>query len=386
VRWDIQFFQIAIVQCVGVALALALAGCRSVGNGFYPIGIYGSDSAAEMPDIRAAGFNLVTGAADDAWLDNAQKNSLHVLASPGTAAGPTFEPLKARDRIREHDSHPALWGWYLIDEPDLHRVPAEQVRQAHRFFKRAGARKPTVVVLYKGNEAGNYGKIADITMVDRYPIPWLPLADFPKHMHMARLALGPDEPMIAIIQAFDWSAWPNLVPGEKNLRPPTERELRCMTYCALARGANGLFYYTYSSGKWKIREHPEIWEPLKRVVAEVNSRMPLFQARRVWWPKNHYFANRDLRFNEALEASVLSVQLRVQKGGAKTPAGDYILAVNTTPWAHTYQFTLPWKTGSTVAVLGENRDLVIDGEWAVDQFGPYDVHVYGPIPGKGKSE
>ena len=85
------------------------------------------------------------------------------------------------------------------------------------------------------------GNIADIMMVDRYPVPWLPLANFSQHIHKTRLATDWDRPVIAVIQSFDWTAHQSVLPGEENLRPPTEHELRSMTYSGLAGARTGFF-------------------------------------------------------------------------------------------------------------------------------------------------
>jgi hypothetical protein len=261
-------------------------------------------------------------------------------------------------------------------------------------------------------------------MIDRYPIPWLPLANFGQHVQMARLALPPTKPLIAVIQAFDWNYFPELVPGERNLRPPTEPELRCMTYDALARGANGLFYYAYDDGRWKMREHPETWAALTHVVAEVNTRRPLFQAEPIWWAKSHAFGDPAHRFNAALEGSITSCLLRVRKGNAAIPGGDYVLAVNNTEWTQSYSFNVPERrakmanarqrpskgrgTGEMakkeeeseekpgagrkkpvpsgqpsaeleVPIVGEHRTVAVRRGRITDEFGPYAVHVYGPF-------
>jgi hypothetical protein len=205
---------------------------------------------------------------------------------------------------------------------------------------------------------------------------------------MTRLALGRDKPLIAVIQAFDWASCPEMLPGRKNFRAPTHEEIRCMTYEALARGANGLLYYAYDSGRWKLREHPETWEALRSVVREVNRRLPLFQARPQWWAKHHKFSDPEHGFNAALESSVTSALLRVNEGNAGVPAGDYIVAVNNTENRLEYSFALPrgplvssplsgglWS----IPVLEESRSLVPQNGRLTDAFLPYAVHVYGPI-------
>ncbi|MEE2943411.1 MAG: hypothetical protein VX413_08400 [Verrucomicrobiota bacterium] len=362
-----------------LVMALGSVGCSLVPEAKYPIGIYAVDDKRNLQDVAAAGFNLVTGPANRDFLDEAKANDIGVIASPGAQAGKGFDISKVRSTVDKYDRHSALWSWYLIDEPDMLRVSPMKVSEAHRAVKRAGARKPTSLVLYRGDEAQWYGNIADITMVDRYPVPWLPLANFSQHIHKTRLATDKDRPVIAVIQSFDWTAHQKLLPGEENLRPPNEYELRSMTYSALARGADGIFYYSYRDMHLNERKYPELWDALKRVVAEVRSREALFKAEHVWWPKAHHFENQDTRFNAALEASVQSVLLRVNRGNKRIQPGHYILAVNTTSQSHTYRFRLPWKTEGKVPVTFEDRFAITDGSWVVDRFDPFIVHIYGPL-------
>ena len=111
----------------------------------------------------------------------------------------------------------------------------------------------------------------------------------------------------------------------------------------------------------------------------MRSREALFKAEHVWWPKAHHFENQDTRFNAALEASVQSVLLRVNRGNKRIQPGHYILAVNTTSQSHTYRFRLPWKTEGKVPVIFEDRFAINDGSWVVDRFDPFIVHIYGPL-------
>lgn len=408
----------AILLCImGGA---TLTACRSpqvnATLDFYPLGIYGVKSTNDFPTIRAAGFNVVVGPATASYLDHAHAAGLSVLASPGTAAGPGFNPQAARSAVKELDGHPALWAWYVVDEPDLNLVPPGDVVHANKVIRQAGATKPTALVIYQGYEALHYANLTDFMMVDRYPIPWLPLANFGQHVEMTRLALGPDKPLLAVIQAFDWNSSRELLRGETNLRPPTYAEMRCMTYEALARGANGLFYFRFQAGG-NNPDQEETWEALKAVVREVNDRRALFQGRRLWWPKQHEFGNRATRFNEALQSSITSILLRVETGDANVPAGDYLVAVNNTTNTHTYWCRLPlpgqaapgsrlhnpvaaeltqrnWKRAipkettpgfpATIPVFGEARSIQPLNNWIKDTFEGYAVHVYGPLPKKLK--
>jgi len=358
------------------ALALFACGCSSPLKRSFPVGVYGVRSTADFPEIRQAGFDVVVGPATLDYLGAARQAGLKVLA---TLPPPGLQP--SRD-LRGLDAHPALWAWYLIDEPDLDGVPPSAVRLSQRKLRESGARKPSALTLYQGYDALDYGQITDLLIVDRYPIPWLALANFGQHINMGRLAIGPDKPLFAVIQAFDWTAYPGMLRTPSNLRPPAYEELRCMAYEAVARGANGIFFYEFD-GQWKMRDHPDLWASLKQVVGEIRTREPLFEGRRLWWAKEHEFADPTRAFNAALESSITATLLRVTTGNDCVPAGDYILAINNTPHEVQYSFALPPRratpVGERLPVLGENRSLPPENNRVGDTFAEYAIHVYGPI-------
>jgi len=357
---------------------------------FYPIGLCGARDTNAFPVFQAAGFNLVLGNATQEFLDTAARYQIKVWAGAGRAYGTNVQARAIQKKIRQFDKHPALWAWFLVDEPEMHLIPPAEVLNAHRLYKSAGAKKPTTVVLFKGDAAHDYGDIADITVCDRYPIPWLPVADFGKHLKMARLALGKNKPMVAIVQAFDWSYYPHLLgPGLGPMRPPTYDEIRCMVYLALIERAKGILFYSYDDGpgKWRMPEHPETWDSVCKIVAEINQRLPLFTADHVWWPKRHWFDYTGRRYNAALEASVQSVLLKVKRGNSVVPPGHYILAVNTTDQEQIYSFVPPFERVVKLQVHAENRILVPKNNWLSDTFKPFEVHVYGPMePGDRRPE
>jgi hypothetical protein len=209
---------------------------------FFPLGIFSVRDTNDLATVKHAGFNLVTGPVSQEYLDAARRAGLAVLCSPGTTAGPEFDPALARQAVARFDRHPALWGWYLVDEPDLNWISPDDVRQAHQYLKSLHARKPTALVLYQGASGLNYANIADLTMIDRYPVPWLPLASFGQNVRMMRLALGKDKPLLAVIQAFDWSYYPENLPGEKDLRPPNCEELHDLQHVGRAHHRPVLFF------------------------------------------------------------------------------------------------------------------------------------------------
>ena len=358
-------------------LAALLTGCRSPAPRFFPLGIYAAGSTNNLQAIRAAGFNLVTGPASRDFLQAAGRHQLHVLAAIPSTPGRPFAAAPVESTVRRLDANSNLWAWYVVDEPDLNGISPADVAQASRAVKRFG-RKPTTLVLYSGSDALDYAQIPDILMIDRYPIPWLPLANFSQHVRLARFAAGPQKPLIAVIQSFDWNYFPGLVDNRPNLRVPTYEEIRCMTYSALAEGANGLFYYAYDDGKWRMRDHPDTWDALCKVTSEVNQRLPFFTARHPWSGVYVTYADWASGWNEALNSAVTTVLLEVQPGNATVKKGRYVLSVNITARNLKYQVHLPVPPAS-IAVFEENRNVAVKDGVFSDDIGPYAVHVYGPF-------
>lgn len=374
--------QLVKISSPGLALLLLLlwgiVGCKTYTPHFYPIGIYSVRSTNNFPELKSAGFNIVVGPANKEYLDAAHTIGLKILASPNTTAGPEFDTNKAYRCVRAFDKHPALWAWYLCDEPDLNLISPDYIKFAHKTLKKIRAKKPTAIVLYKGSEALAFGRITDILMIDRYPIPWLPLSNFPLNIRMGRLAAGQSQRLIAVIQAFDWSYYPEFLVDNLQYRPPNYDELRCMVFSALVCGADGIFFYAFDDGRWRMTDHPDTWSAVKNIVNEINKLSPIFSGAIAWWPVKWKCQPSEFRFNESQDPAVQLALIYANTQNLYTPAGWYIVAVNTTAHELTFGFNIPWQI-PTVSVLNEERSIETPRFWLEDKFLPYQVHVYGPM-------
>lgn len=368
-----------------LALVATLSpGCRAPAVAHkeaYPLGMFAVRNPKDFEVLRCVGFNLVVGDASERFLDAAAAAGLRVVATPGTSADRRpFDERRAAEVVRRFDRHPALLAWSLSDEPDLHRIPPARIRSAQACIRRFGGVKPTCLTLFHGREAASFTGITDWLILDRYPIPWLPLADYPKHLRMGRLAAGPDRPVLAVVQAFDWSVFPELLPVPGPRRPPTLQEMRAMTYLALLEGMNGLLFYSFDDSRWRIREHPETWEALKRVVSEIRAREPLFQARLLWRDFDVRYAPGEESRNEALDPVIQAGRVRVRGGTKSMPSGDYVVAVNTVDRPVTWSVGWPGCEETHLPVLGEPTGLPGQRGWFNEIFEPYGVRVWGPLP------
>jgi hypothetical protein len=179
-------------------LALILSGCVQP-RVTLPIGIFDPPPGA-LPELSRAGFNLIVAPASKDILDAAHKSNIAVLMTEG--GGLTAKPA-LQSRLRAFDRHPAAWGWYLRDEPDLHQVSPRRVRSQDQLLKRF-VRKPTMVVLSSGASTEKYSGTADMVAVDWYPVPWSSVGTVSREMRLARLG-SKDGSFLSILQAFDWN-------------------------------------------------------------------------------------------------------------------------------------------------------------------------------------
>jgi len=367
-----------LLGCAGVVVGMGGCAARP---GYFPVGIYGVPKE-DLPRVGEMGFNMVFAPASQDYLDAAQRAGLKVLASPGTSAGQGFDPARARLAAERFDAHPALWSWYLSDEPDLHNVSPGEVVAARRHLRRVGARKPTSLVVFEGGGAAEYGMIPDWMMVDRYPVPWAPIWTFWDHVRLARLATPRRTPLIPVLQAFSWEHYTDLLgPQPGPFRPPTLLELENMAHQAMVVGVDGLFFYTWKARDWDATGDPGFHKALTNVLFRVQERLPLFQAEREWWPQRARFKPADPARDHAVGAPVKSAWLRVHVGTRRVPPGHYWVGVNVMEEPITMEFKLPAFTLSDRLTSLDGKSYPVETQWVGLSFGALETIILGPFGG-----
>lgn len=361
-------------------MVFGLGGCATR-PAFFPVGVYGAPKE-DLPLVKHAGFNTVFAVASQDYLDAARQAGLKVLATAGTSAGQGFDPARARLAVASLDAHPALWSWYLIDEPDLHNVPPGEVVAARRHFRRVGARKPTSLVVFDGGSAADYGSIPDWMMVDRYPVPWAPIWTFGHHVRLARLGTPGRTPLVAVLQAFSWEHYPDMLgpsyPGP--FRPPTQLEMENMAHQAMVVGVDGLFFYAWKARDWDATSEPGFHGALTNVLSMVQERLPLFQAEKEWWPYWARFKPADPERDQTVGAPVKSAWLRVRRGTPRVPAGHYWVGVNVMEEPVTMEFKLPVFTLNDHLTSLDGKTYPVENQWVRLSHGALETVILGPFP------
>ncbi len=218
----------------------------------------------------------------EADLDLAESLGLKVMFELGVYVKEVFEVEPGEEdgrRLREVVSrfrrHPALLGYYLVDEPYAPQVA--RVRRAREMIRRLDPDHPTLAPsLGRAFYYKPTSELCDIFMLSCYPVPYLPIGEVGRRLDQARSMIGSDKPMWFVAQTVglrgnDWF--------------PTPAEARCMVFQALTRGVSGFFYFSWigdqphQSGPI-ASSNPVFWEALKALTHELHDIAPRWLAGR----------------------------------------------------------------------------------------------------------
>lgn len=343
------------------------------GKPYFPVGMYtlqdkdGKDHDAVLREASEAGFNTTVFYASNLQgvmplLDAAHRNGIRAFiypTPPFSVAGVETTLANAAKDIAAKKDHPALLGWYLVDEPEgIGKGAVDKTRELYQIVREADPDHPCSLVIMSPGAAAKYRACTDIMWIDPYPIPHAPVTYVTDCVAGAVKAVEKDKPVWAIPQAFDWAMWHT---GKINgVHRPTPEEERCMTYLALVHGAKGIIYWAHTASKYYIRDYPDHWAYMKKLAGELHDLSPVL-------------LTPDADVKVSLSPQNAPVDTMVKRLNGKT----YVFTVNHDAKACTARISLPGSNASRpVEVLFEQRSVNVEkGSWT-DDFKPLEVHVY----------
>ncbi|MBQ9873964.1 MAG: hypothetical protein IJM30_05840 [Thermoguttaceae bacterium] len=308
------------------------------GEPFFPIGIYGvcerdfngNDIDEAFRGLKEAGFNFAHSYSmprEDKFLRAAEKYGFKLWS---VARFPD-------ERFVEVERHsPAIIAWYLGDDTSFNTTPSE----LYDYFDSCKAVDPSRLTVQAdpidaGKEISNYRPYVagtDAFLPEIYPVHGTEegsgdacvaqtVQDVKRSFADARDANDGPKAIWPIIQYFEGWGW---------RRFPTYKELRGMSFGALAAGANGITWYTYGGFvdpsknmyNYGATTTPERWKNISTVATQIRELTPVLLERTdpTAQPKATILSGSKL--NRVGEESIAFLFKRRE-------GSNYLLAVNT---------------------------------------------------------
>ena len=261
------------------------------GTRIFPIGIY-QVATNYLDEVKAAGFDVVhmyawESSQDDTaprgYLDACRKAGLkafigfdrgswnRVVPSFGVCGG-NFGHIARR--VAALSDHPALFCWYLFDEPniDYQYVSPSRLTACANLIRALDPDHPVVVSTY-GEMMRDY--------VPSYDTHWSQLYNTCKMNHKELVAqrerIGQSTPVTMLVSSY--ARTKKL--ADKDDFPIKEKAFRSRTYLSLVEGANGLFWWWFArdNGLYvTAAECPKAWQQQIKVVGELREMLPIVNA------------------------------------------------------------------------------------------------------------
>ncbi len=264
-------------------------------------------------------------------------------------------------------AHPAIWGWYLADEPELASDPATAHYRLltnpgyYPLVKAADPNRPAWLVL-SGSTRSGWNDVSDIVAVDIYPSygaaefensqlrnsydTWRQGLDWAQNYNKS--------PFVAVVQGFGsgHGLWDDL----------TLAEMKYHVLTAVVQGADKiLFWCDEWANSWTMNVANTVIRMIHDMRSEMANGIVNDPAIAVSQPTSN------LAYNHGASGD-RHVILAVNIANRSSRAGATLSNV---------QFTLPaGLRPSQVEVLDEGRTIPVTNGVFTDTFSPFQVHAY----------
>ena len=263
--------------------------------------------------------------------------------------------------------HPAIWGWYLADEPELAANPVTAHYRLltnpgyYALVKAADPNRPAWLVM-SGSIKSGWNDVADMVGIDMYPS--YGTAEFQNRSMrnsydtwesgLNYAGTNNKGPFIAVVQGFGsgHGPWDDL----------TLAEMKYHVMTAVVQGVDKiLFWYDGWANAWTLNIAGQVQRMIRDMKTELENGRPNDPSIVVSQPATNLAYNHGANGNRH---AILAVNI----ANRRNISGATLSNV---------QFTLPAGVTTTqVDVLDENRSIPVTNGSFTDTFNPFQVHAY----------
>ncbi len=341
---------------------------------YYPVGFYCyspvQESLSEEEVVR--GFNMMspyqkiipkTADYRQAYMDRCARLGMKVhynllsaaggggVGSSRAPKGQSYKQKRQRlvNEINRFKNHPALLAWYISDEPTGHGENPDSLKAIYDLIKSIDPYHPVSIVFMAPKQARKYADAMDIVMADPYPVPNQAISLVGTTIRNLKKEFLGEKAVWIVPQAFGGAEWWG--------REPSSRELRAMTWLAVAGGATGIQYFV-RNGPNGFPKSTATWGECGKMALEILEIQP-------------YLIQGELVSGFSTNEKGIRISVRELNGEI------LIITVNEDNSPKKLQINSPFSlSGSRIDVLFENRQLTSDGNEINDLIDGYGIRVY----------
>jgi hypothetical protein len=274
----------ARVVLTGLTLVVALGMRPAVARGL-EAGIYGlattGDFESAAKKAHEAGFDMAVVNAKRAALDVLHANGLKAIVALWLRREAVKdeeswkqEVERVRESILQVRDHPAVFAWYLTDEPDGAGIPVEKVKELCDVVRSVAPNTPLFAVFDDPRRWAPYLELFDIVAVDPYLrrnasgqyAAVTVVSDWLDQLHNDLKRLWLERRVWVVLGAFDLRPKSG---APRRYRKPTPDEFRGMYGLARRSNVEGVLVYTYGFGSTELNhgwnlpiEDPPLWSAI----------------------------------------------------------------------------------------------------------------------------
>lgn len=341
----------------------------------FPLGWFAALKALDTPaKIAGEGMNIVMPYVQEydnsiisTFLDSAQAAGVEVLLELRRSAIQTGDRAAVVEFVRRFKHHPAVFGWYLYDEPEVTKISPQILKQLYQTIKHEDSSRPVTMSFALEGRLRNirqYREAADILMFNIYPgrvgVP--EFGGFQKtrfyrylNKRAARYA-STREGFWPVLQGYGENS--QGIPQFKR-RLPTMAEERYMFYTSVLAGADGLFFWAHYRAQQSWID--SVLTPIVKEFADYTTTVK----------------------TQPLVDKVTANRSIIQTALYKNPVSNryLLIAINHGAKKIETSFTVERSVYTkSVEVITEERYIRLsdksDNRTFKDVFNPYEVHIY----------
>jgi Glycosyl hydrolases family 2, TIM barrel domain len=250
--------------------------------------------------------------------------------------------------------HPALFMWTLIDEPEIRKIPVEEVKRAYDLVKSIDPNHPIQTNLCNPDLFNYYSGTSDIASYDRYPYPYINLSEIYNLNKIILESVNNKKPLLCYLQTYN----------NTGNSLPTPEWLRAEIYLCITQGMNIFSYYSFVERNplWKsMANSQELQSNIRKYNIELYFLTDMLNAPQVNIPEISALKDNSIHY--------VYKQVKGEK---------YFVAVNITDKVKKCEFSLPGSVqkNKIEALFERGKTVKLNNGILKETFLPYEVHIY----------